>query len=68
MNKALESPSPRDDDEAQILRGVLAGDEIAFERMMRRYNRRLYRLARAVLRDDAQAAGRAGSATLRPFQ
>lgn len=55
MSKALASPSPRDDDEAQILRGVLAGDEIAFERMMRRYNRRLYRLARAVLRDDAEA-------------
>jgi RNA polymerase sigma-70 factor (ECF subfamily) len=34
---------------------VAAGNRLAFEQMMRRYNRRLYRLARATLRDDADA-------------
>jgi RNA polymerase sigma-70 factor (ECF subfamily) len=34
---------------------VAAGDRAAFEQLMRRYNRRLYRLARATLRDDAEA-------------
>jgi RNA polymerase sigma-70 factor (ECF subfamily) len=56
MNQPLEAPAPTADaDDAQMVRGVMAGDEAAFERMMRRYNRRLYRLARAVLRDDAEA-------------
>ena len=31
------------------------GDRAAFEQLMRQYNRRLYRLARAALRDDAEA-------------
>lgn len=31
------------------------GDRAAFEQLMRQYNRRLYRLARATLRDDAEA-------------
>jgi len=56
-SEPLAAPAGRadDDDEAQMVRGVVAGDDAAFERMMRRYNRRLYRLARAVLRDDAEA-------------
>jgi RNA polymerase sigma factor (sigma-70 family) len=43
------------DDEASIVRRVTAGDRSAFELLMRRHNRRLYRLARAALRDDAEA-------------
>jgi RNA polymerase sigma factor (sigma-70 family) len=43
------------DDERALVRRVLAGDRAQFECLMRRYNRRLYRLARAVLRDDAEA-------------
>ena len=34
---------------------IAAGDASAFERMMRQYNRRLYRLARATLRDRTEA-------------
>jgi RNA polymerase sigma-70 factor (ECF subfamily) len=34
---------------------VANGDRQAFEGLMRRYNRRLYRLARATLRDDTEA-------------
>ena len=38
-----------------LARRVAGGDPAAFESLMRRYNRRLYRLARASLRDDAEA-------------
>jgi RNA polymerase sigma-70 factor (ECF subfamily) len=34
---------------------VVAGDLSAFEQLMRRHNRRLYRLARATLHNDAEA-------------
>src|SRR5215469_16102087 len=42
-------------DDATLLGRVAGGDRAAFEVLMRRYNRRLYRLARATLRDDAEA-------------
>ncbi|UVE68867.1 RNA polymerase sigma factor [Burkholderia pyrrocinia] len=42
-------------DERDVVRRVVAGEQAAFELLMRRHNRRLYRLARAVLRDDAEA-------------
>jgi RNA polymerase sigma-70 factor (ECF subfamily) len=34
---------------------IAAGDEVAFEALMRKYNRMLYRVARAILRNDAEA-------------
>ena len=43
-----------DSDEAVIER-VLGGNAAAFEIVMRRYNERLYRAARAILRDDNEA-------------
>ena len=43
------------EDDAKLARLIAAGDRAAFVRMMRLHNRRLYRLARAVLRDDAEA-------------
>jgi RNA polymerase sigma-70 factor (ECF subfamily) len=43
------------DDDADIVRRIVAGDRAAFELLMRRHNRRLYRLARATLRNDAEA-------------
>ena len=42
-------------DDLVLARAVASGDAVAFERLMRRHNRRLYRLARAALRDDAEA-------------
>jgi RNA polymerase sigma-70 factor, ECF subfamily len=42
-------------DDALLAQRVAAGDRDAFAHLMRRYNRRLYRLARATLRDDADA-------------
>jgi len=49
---ALAAP-PLDD--VALARAVAAGDRTAFEQLMRRHNRRLFRLARAALRDDAEA-------------
>jgi RNA polymerase sigma-70 factor (ECF subfamily) len=57
MNTSV--PVSRSDAEAlsdeEVVRLVRAGDRPLFEILMRRYNQRLYRVARAVLRDDAEA-------------
>jgi len=39
----------------EIVRRVVAGDSALFEVLMRRHNQRLYRVARTILRDDAEA-------------
>jgi RNA polymerase sigma-70 factor, ECF subfamily len=39
----------------EVVGRVLAGDRAVFEVLMRRYNQRLYRVARAILRDDSEA-------------
>lgn len=43
------------EDDLAVARRVAGGDRRSFELLMRRYNRRLYRLARAYMRDDAEA-------------
>lgn len=56
MNRPLETPLPGGAwDDVSIAERVARGDSVAFELLMRRYNRRLYRLARAALRDDTEA-------------
>jgi len=42
-------------DDARLAQRIAAGDRAAFEHLMRQHNRRLFRLARATLRDDAEA-------------
>jgi len=42
-------------DDSCLAQRVAGGDRSAFEQLMRRYNRRLYRLARASLGDEAEA-------------
>ncbi|HEX2542459.1 MAG TPA: RNA polymerase sigma factor [Caldimonas sp.] len=54
-------------DDAALARRIVAGDRSAFEQLMRRYNRRLYRLARATLRDDAEAEDALQDAYLSAF-
>ncbi len=41
--------------ETALAERVAAGDPLAFEALMRRFNSRLFRVARAILRDDADA-------------
>ena len=42
-------------DDATLVAHVRGGDATAFAQLMRRYNRRLYRTARAILKDDGAA-------------
>ena len=42
-------------DDMALARRIGTGDRASFELLMRRYNRRLYRLARSAMRDDAEA-------------
>ena len=48
-----QGSSPLDDGE--LVRRIAARDHKAFEALMRRYNGRLFRVARAILKDDAEA-------------
>jgi RNA polymerase sigma factor (sigma-70 family) len=49
------SANPLGDDDPALVRRTIAGDRTAFEQLMRRHNRRLFRIARATLRDAAEA-------------
>ena len=42
--------------DTQLVRRVLAGEAALFEVLVHRYSQRVYRAARAILRDDAEAA------------
>lgn len=55
-------------DDATLARRVAARDAAAFELLMRRYNQRLYRLARSMLRADADAEDALQDAYLAAFQ
>jgi RNA polymerase sigma-70 factor (ECF subfamily) len=52
----------------EVVARVRAGDTALFELIMRRYNQRLYRIARAVLRDDAEAEDVMQDAYVRAYQ
>ena len=54
-NAELSRPASDAEDDASVVRRVLTGDPMAFALLMRRFNRRLYRLARAVMGDDTEA-------------
>ena len=60
--------APEADDDASVVRRVLAGDRAAFALLMRRFNRRLYRLARAIVRDDAEAEDALQDAYLKAYR
>lgn len=51
----LTHPAADTTDDATVVRRVLTGDGAAFALLMRRFNGRLYRLARAITGDDAEA-------------
>jgi RNA polymerase sigma-70 factor, ECF subfamily len=52
----------------EIVERVKAGDTALYEIIMRRYNQRLYRVARAILRDDAEAEDVMQDAYVRAYQ
>lgn len=52
----------------EVVERVLAGDTALFEILMRRYNQRLYRVARGILRDDAESEDVMQDAYVRAYQ
>lgn len=67
MQPELKPPSPEVSD-AELARRVAAGERDAFTMLMRRYNRSLYRAARSILRDDAEAEDALQDAYLLAFR
>ncbi|HKX38867.1 MAG TPA: RNA polymerase sigma factor [Burkholderiales bacterium] len=55
------------DSDAELARRVARGDTRAFEQVMRRYNRALFRTARAILRDDGLAEDAVQEAYIRAY-
>ena len=62
------APLGADIDDATLAGRVLAREKGAFEMLMRRYNRRLYRVARSMLRNDAEAEDALQDAYLAAYQ
>ena len=52
----------------ELAQRITAGDQNAFELLMRRHNQMLYRTARSILKDDAEAEDAVQEAYLRAFQ
>jgi RNA polymerase sigma-70 factor (ECF subfamily) len=62
----VAAPTTLSDEE--VVARVLAGDISLFEILMRRYNQRLFRVARGILADDAEAEDVMQEAYLRAFR
>jgi len=68
MIKPLPRVGYADASDAELARRVAQGDQAAFEAVMRRHNRALFRTARAILRDDAEAEDALQEAYLRAYR
>jgi RNA polymerase sigma-70 factor (ECF subfamily) len=64
----MEQTVTNTEDERSLTERVAAGDCIEFEKLMRHYNRRLYRIARAALRDHAEAEAALQEADLAAYR
>lgn len=62
------APTPSELSDEEVVQRVLAGDTAMFEILMRRHNQSVYRAARAVLRDDAEAEDVMHDAYVRAYQ
>ena len=67
-NGDVEPLSARKDDDAQLLSAALQGERWAFTTIMSRHNRRLYRVAYAILKEDADAQDALQEAYLNAFR
>jgi RNA polymerase sigma-70 factor (ECF subfamily) len=64
----LQSLSQQELTDEEVVSRVLAGETALFEIVMRRYNQRLYRLARTILRDDSEAEDVMQDAYVRAYE
>ena len=55
VSAAVQQALTSDVSDAEFAQRIASGDHVAFEVLMRKHNRMLYRTARAILRDDADA-------------
>src|ERR1035437_6805617 len=55
MHPVSVKTAGKDLTETEMARRIAVGDQDAFQLLMRRYNQRLYRTARSILKDDAEA-------------
>jgi RNA polymerase sigma-70 factor (ECF subfamily) len=55
MHPVSVKTAGKDLPDSEIVRRIVLGDQDAFVLLMRRYNQTLYRTARSILRDDAEA-------------
>lgn len=64
------APKPADSSpsDADLARRIVEGDQHAFELLMRRHNRPLYRTARSILKDDAEAEDALQDAYLQAYR
>ena len=68
MKKPLPTTPAAEASDAELAARVAAGEPAAFEALMRRHNRTLFRTARAILRDDAEAEDALQEAYLQAFR
>ena len=68
MALATQPIEPAQLTDEELVQGVLAGEKQMFEILMRRYNQRLYRVTRSILRNDAEAEDVAQEAYVRAYQ
>ena len=64
----LEQAKNEDWTDEQVVTRILAGETALYELLMRRHNQRLYRVARAILRDDSEAEDVMQEAYVRAYQ
>jgi RNA polymerase sigma-70 factor (ECF subfamily) len=68
MISAMPRAAYVDEPDTELARRAARGDEAAVEAIMRRYNRRLFHTARAILRNDAEAEDALQDAYLQAFR
>jgi len=68
MTKPLPRAGSLDTPDDELARRVAKGDPAAFEALMRRHNRTMFRTARAILHDDAEAEDALQEAYLQAYR
>jgi len=66
--RLTQEPVTRDASEEDLVARAAGGDEAAFETIMRRYNRLLFRTARSIVKSDAEAEDALQEAYLRAWR
>ncbi len=66
--QSMVAPAMESNTDEDIVARVVAGDIASFEVLMRRHNQRLYRIGRAILRNDADAEDLMQESYIRAYQ